>query len=86
LWHLVRNFGDGSEVVPIFTGALAELQDVAFAMIRLLKPTRLPEIMRVPLPVRIVVVIIGPPHAHIDYHEIGRAMGTMMANSVCCVL
>jgi hypothetical protein len=67
----------------VFAGGLAELQDIAFAMIRLMKPIRLPEIIRAPLPVRFVIVIVGPQQCNIDYHELGRAAATMMANAVC---
>jgi hypothetical protein len=39
--------------------------------------------MRAPLPVRFIIIILGPPKFGVDYHELGRAMGTLMSDKVC---
>ena len=36
----------------------------------------------VPLPVRFLFLLMGPPIASLDYHEVGRSISTLMANPV----
>ncbi|KAK2536079.1 Slc4a1 [Columba guinea] len=39
-------------------------------------------VLDVPLPVRFLVVVLGPDTPHISYHEIGRTVATMMSERV----
>jgi hypothetical protein len=65
---------------------LSELIAIRFFIVRLAKPALLPEIMRAPLPVRYIIIILGPPIYNVDYHELGRAMGTLMSDKVTLFL
>lgn len=39
-------------------------------------------ILQVKIPVRFMFVLLGPPKADIDYHEVGRSISTLMSNTV----
>lgn len=39
-------------------------------------------VLQVPVPVRFLFMVLGPDSPHISYHEIGRAVSTMMAERV----
>lgn len=71
----------------VFAGVLTELVDVQFAMVRLAEAVFMPELMDAQLPIRFLFVILGPHIADVSYHEVGRALATLMANPVlsCCV-
>ena len=36
----------------------------------------------VPVPVRFIFFVLGPDHGQVDYHEVGRAMATLMSDTV----
>lgn len=38
--------------------------------------------LEIPVPVRFVVVLVGPAQSDLDYRETGRAMGALMADWV----
>lgn len=50
--------------------------------VRLEEASLLDDVLEVTVPVRFVFVILGPSSVAIDYHEIGRSIGTLMSNQV----
>ena len=52
------------------------------AFVRLSEGRNLGNLTEVPLPVRFLFVLLGPSDGHMDYHEIGRSISTLMANTV----
>ena len=40
------------------------------------------DLTEVPLPVRFIYLLLGPDDGVLDYHEIGRAMATLMSDKV----
>ena len=40
------------------------------------------DLTEVPLPVRFIYLLLGPADGMLDYHEIGRAMATLMSDKV----
>ncbi|NXT29806.1 B3AT protein, partial [Syrrhaptes paradoxus] len=60
-------------------GCAAFLEQPTLAFVRLKAAVTLDA---VPLPVRFLLVVLGPDSPHISYHEIGRAVATMMSERV----
>ena len=52
------------------------------AFVRLARGQFLGNLTEVPLPVRFLFVLMGPAQGHLDYHQIGRSISTLMANTV----
>lgn len=52
------------------------------AFVRLKDAVTLDGVLDVSLPVRFLIVVLGPDTPQISYHEIGRAIATMMSERV----
>ena len=52
------------------------------AFVRLAKGLMLDNFTEVSLPVRFIIILMGPPSDKMDYHEIGRSISTLMSNMV----
>lgn len=52
------------------------------AFVRLNEAVFLESVLEVPIPVRFIFVLLGPSHANMDYHEIGRSISTLMSDKV----
>ncbi|KAM3726769.1 Sodium-driven chloride bicarbonate exchanger [Dirofilaria immitis] len=64
----------------IFVGVIPNLTKTHFVMLRLSEPTTMPEILDGEVPLRFVVVILGPSQPDVSYHEMGRSIATLMTN------
>lgn len=53
------------------------------AFVRLQEAVELDAVLEVPVPVRFLFVLLGPSSTHMDYHEIGRSISTLMSDKVC---
>ena len=40
------------------------------------------DLTEVPVPVRFIYFLLGPADSDLDYHEVGRAMATLMSDKV----
>lgn len=63
-------------------GAVDCLQKPVVAFVRLHDSVVMDGIMEAALPVRFIFALLGPTESGIDFHESGRAMGTLMADWV----
>ncbi|NWU20172.1 B3AT protein, partial [Dyaphorophyia castanea] len=63
-------------------GCAAFLEQPVLAFVRLKDAVTLDGVLNVSLPVRFLVVVLGPDTPQISYHEIGRAIATMMSERV----
>lgn len=52
------------------------------AFVRLQEAVELESVLEVPVPVRFLFVLLGPPNANMDYHQIGRSISTLMSDKV----
>ncbi|XP_062841167.1 solute carrier family 4 member 1a (Diego blood group) [Trichomycterus rosablanca] len=77
-----RDSDDSVEASIVLSGAVDSLQKPVVAFVRLQDSAVMEGILEVPLPVRFVFVLVGPTESGIDFHESGRAMGTLMADWV----
>ncbi|CAG0916883.1 unnamed protein product [Notodromas monacha] len=77
---ILRKIPAGSEATMVLVGAVDFLELPAVAFIRLAKGTTFPGVTEVPIPTRFLFFLLGPLNTDLDYHEIGRSIGTLMSN------
>lgn len=63
-------------------GSVGFLEQPSMAFVRLQEAVLLDSILEVPVPVRFLILLLGPPTANIDYHQIGRSISTLMSDKV----
>ncbi|CAD5219178.1 unnamed protein product [Bursaphelenchus okinawaensis] len=69
-----------TESAQVFVGSVPEMKRVRFVMVRFHNPQYINEIVDHNLPVKFVFIILGPSLVDLSYHELGRALCTLMAN------
>ncbi|NXA78495.1 B3AT protein, partial [Thryothorus ludovicianus] len=79
---LLETIPEGAEATLVLVGCAAFLEQPMLAFVRLKDAVTLDGVLDVPIPVRFLVVVLGPDTPHISYHEIGRAIATMMSERV----
>lgn len=74
------------EVTPCIpwtpAGCVEFLDQPTMAFVRLQEAVELDSVLEVPVPVRFLFVLLGPSSTHMDYHEIGRSISTLMSDKV----
>lgn len=63
-------------------GCVEFLDHPTMAFVRLQEAVELDAVLEVPVPVRFLFVLLGPSSTHMDYHEIGRSISTLMSDKV----
>lgn len=66
--------------VDFQVGAVDFLQQPTIAFVRLAEGILIPGVTEVPIPVRFIFILLGPKTIDLDYHEVGRAIATLMSN------
>ncbi|KAJ8272700.1 hypothetical protein GJAV_G00092390 [Gymnothorax javanicus] len=56
------------------------LEQPTMAFVRLQEAVLLDSVLEVPVPVRFLFVLLGPPSTNMDYHQIGRSISTLMSD------
>uniref|UniRef100_A0A8C3UYC3 Anion exchange protein n=1 Tax=Catharus ustulatus TaxID=91951 RepID=A0A8C3UYC3_CATUS len=74
--------GAGDTGDTVVWGCAAFLEQPVLAFVRLKDAVTLDGVLDVSVPVRFLVVVLGPDTPQISYHEIGRAIATMMSERV----
>ncbi|KAI5619330.1 band 3 anion transport protein, partial [Silurus asotus] len=77
-----RDTSDNVEASIVLSGAVESLQKPVVAFVRLQDSVMMDGIMEASVPVRFVFVLVGPTESGVDFHESGRAMGTLLADWV----
>ncbi|XP_026772500.3 solute carrier family 4 member 1a (Diego blood group) [Pangasianodon hypophthalmus] len=77
-----RDTSDNVEASIVLSGAVDSLQKPVVAFVRLQDSVVMDGIMEASVPVRFIFVLAGPAESGIDFHESGRAMGTLLADWV----
>ena len=75
--------GKFPEAITVLVGGTDFLTKQVVAFVRLANSQRLGNMTEVPLPVKFLFIMLGPQSCPYDYHEVGRAMATLMNNKVC---
>lgn len=68
------------------SGSVDFLEQPTMAFVRLQEAVELESVLEVPVPVRFLFVLLGPPTTSMDYHQIGRSISTLMSDKVSEVL
>lgn len=70
------------QMTSVLTGSVDFLDQPTMAFVRLQEAVLLESVLEVPIPVRFIFVLLGPPSANVDYHQIGRSISTLMSDKV----
>ncbi|XP_035889892.1 band 3 anion transport protein isoform X1 [Phyllostomus discolor] len=71
-----------SEATLVLVGRAAFLERPVLGFVRLREPTELEDAVELPVPVRFLLVLLGPEAPHTDYSQLGRAAATLMSERV----
>merc|ERR1719431_2122331 len=80
--HFMKKIPKGAEASNILVGEVDFLEKPLSAFIRLQEATILGDLTEVPVPTRFMFVLLGPFGGIQKYHEIGRAVATVMSDEV----
>ncbi|XP_035714213.1 electroneutral sodium bicarbonate exchanger 1 isoform X3 [Folsomia candida] len=80
--HFMRKIPQGAEASNILVGEVDFLDKPLSAFIRLSQSVLLGDLTEVPVPTRFLFVLLGPMGGISRYHEVGRAMATLMSDEV----
>ncbi|XP_007425400.1 band 3 anion transport protein [Python bivittatus] len=80
--QLLDKIPPDAEATLGLVGCATFLDHPTLAFVRLKEAVELDSVLEVPVPVRFLFVVLGPDSPHISYHEIGRAISTMMSERV----
>ena len=78
----MRKIPPGSEADNILVGELDFLDKAISGFVRLSVSCHLGDLTEVPVPTRFLFILLGPHTIPGRYHEIGRAMATLMSDEV----
>ncbi|XP_019876901.2 sodium bicarbonate cotransporter 3 isoform X3 [Aethina tumida] len=78
----MRKIPPGAEASNILVGEVDFLDKSLSAFIRLNTATIVGDLTEVPVPTRFLFLLLGPANSASAYHEIGRAMATLMSDEV----
>ncbi|XP_059218992.1 anion exchange protein 3 isoform X3 [Stomoxys calcitrans] len=77
---ILKRIPHGAEATTVLVGAVDFLEQPTIAFLRLAEGVPMPSLTEVPIPVRFMFILLGPPNYDLDYHEVGRSIATLMAN------
>ncbi|ODN05552.1 Sodium-driven chloride bicarbonate exchanger [Orchesella cincta] len=80
--HFMRKIPAGAEASNILVGEVDFLEKPLSAFVRLSQSVHLGDLTEVPVPTRFLFVLLGPMGGISRYHEVGRAMATLMSDEV----
>lgn len=79
--YILKRIPAGAEATVVLVGAVDFLDQPTIAFVRLAEGVIIPSLTEVKIPVRFMFILLGPRDADLDYHEIGRSISTLMANT-----
>ncbi|XP_063075317.1 anion exchange protein 2a isoform X2 [Engraulis encrasicolus] len=77
---LLEKIPENAEATVVLVGSVDFLEQPSMAFVRLQEAVLLEAVLEVPIPVRFLFVLLGPPSANMDYHQIGRSISTLMSD------
>ncbi|KAJ8686552.1 hypothetical protein QAD02_022346, partial [Eretmocerus hayati] len=80
--HFMRKIPPGAEASNILVGEVDFLEKTLSAFVRLSQASIMGDLTEVPVPTRFIFVLLGPSGGISSFHEIGRAMATLMSDEV----
>lgn len=79
--ELLQKIPDDAESLSVLVGGVNFLDTPLVVFVRLRQSHLLGNLTEVPIPVRFIYLTLGPRDM-MDYHEVGRAMATLMTDKV----
>lgn len=80
--NFMKKIPPGAQASNILVGELDFLKKPVTAFVRLENACVLGNITEVPVPTRFIFLMLGPPGTPGRYHEVGRAIATLMSDEV----
>ncbi|XP_022216452.2 electroneutral sodium bicarbonate exchanger 1 isoform X8 [Drosophila obscura] len=80
--HFMRKIPRGAEASNILVGEVDFLERTLSCFIRLSQAALMGDLTEVPVPTRFIFILLGPPGSQSNFHEIGRAMATLMSDEI----
>ncbi|XP_053118369.1 band 3 anion transport protein [Hemicordylus capensis] len=80
--QLLEKVPPDSEATLVLVGRAAFLTCPTLAFVRLKEAVELNYVLEASVPMRFLVVVLGPELPHVNYHEIGKAISIMMSERV----
>ncbi|CAK6981775.1 anion exchange protein 2a [Scomber scombrus] len=77
---LMEKIPERAEATVVLVGSVGFLDQPSMAFVRLQEAVLLESVLEVPIPVRFLFLLLGPPTANMDYHQIGRSISTLMSD------
>lgn len=77
---LLEKIPENAEATVVLVGCVDFLEQPTMAFVRLQEAVLLESVLEVPVPVRFLFVLLGPPTTSMDYHQIGRSISTLMSD------
>uniref|UniRef100_A0AAY4DVD9 Anion exchange protein n=1 Tax=Denticeps clupeoides TaxID=299321 RepID=A0AAY4DVD9_9TELE len=77
---LLEKIPEDAEATVVLVGSVDFLDQPTMAFVRLQEAVELDSVLEVPVPVRFLFVLLGPPSTSVDYHQIGRSISTLMSD------
>ncbi|XP_061110002.1 anion exchange protein 2a isoform X1 [Conger conger] len=77
---LLEKIPENAEATVVLVGSVDFLEQPTMAFVRLQEAVLLESVLEVPVPVRFIFVLLGPPSTNMDYHQIGRSISTLMSD------
>ncbi|XP_028971964.2 anion exchange protein 2b isoform X3 [Esox lucius] len=77
---LLEKIPENAEATVVLVGSVDFLEQPTMAFVRLQEAQELDSVLEVPVPVRFIFVLLGPPSTNMDYHQIGRSISTLMSD------
>ncbi|XP_069367475.1 anion exchange protein 2a isoform X2 [Paralichthys olivaceus] len=77
---LMEKIPERAEATVVLVGSVSFLDQPSMAFVRLQEAVLLESVLEVPVPVRFLFLLLGPPVTNIDYHQIGRSISTLMSD------
>ncbi|KAG7525719.1 anion exchange protein 2-like [Solea senegalensis] len=77
---LMEKIPEQAEATVVLVGSVDFLDRPSVAFVRLQEAVLLESVLEVPIPVRFLFLLLGPPTTNIDYHQIGRSISTLMSD------
>lgn len=79
--YILKRIPAGAEATTVLVGAVDFLDQPTIAFVRLAEGVFMPSLTEVNIPVRFMFILLGPKNGDLDYHEVGRSISTLMANT-----
>ncbi|XP_037076532.1 sodium bicarbonate cotransporter 3-like [Pollicipes pollicipes] len=80
--NFMRKIPPGAEASNILVGEVDFLEKPVSAFLRLSQASMMGDLTEVPVPTRFIFLLLGPNGGISRYHEIGRAMATLLSDEV----